>query len=432
MNLTQVESIAKATPEICGAPLRVAYDARSLVSGDGGTGKGVQLRNLIDSRWAQFQGYAPSPGKQRLTPGVVQGGSRRYLIWQQLSLPRLLREWKPDVFLAPYNTAPLWLPRGVQLVLVLHDLILMQNFKASTAKAKFLNGYRRLLIPPSVARSTHVLTVSEFSRNCILESFPETRVTVIPCTIPESWFAEPQDLEQRDNYLLLVTAPATHKNAERALRAYATYVRMAGATAANLRVVGLSAARGQFRSLAQELGTKAKVTFEHFVSAPILQQLYRRAKAVLVPSLMEGFGIPVLEAMASGTPVIASRSSSLPEVGGEALHYFDPYDEQSMAASILEVMANPALALEKVGKGQMQAAKFHPAVVRRQIDEFWFQIASNQNPLENRRGFFARPITPSIHHYFRVAHDTHVENAKQSNCPGVQQPAKQMAEPRLL
>jgi len=380
MNLQQVESIPESTPVVCNAPLRVAFDARSLVSGDGGTGKGVQLRNLINSRWAQFQGYAPAPRKQKLPSGIAQGGNLRYLIWQQLSLPRLLRESKPHVFLAPYNTAPLWLPRGVQLVLVLHDLILMHKFEGSTAKARLVNGYRRRLIPPSVARSSHVLTVSEFSRNCILESFPETRITVIPCTIPESWFAGPKDLEQRDNYLLLVTAAPPHKNAARALRAYASYVRMAGATAADLRVVGLPPAGGPFRALAHELGTEGKVIFEPFVSAPTLQLLYRRAKAVLVPSLMEGFGIPVLEAMASGTPVIASRSSSLPEVGGDALQYFDPYDEKSMAASIFEVLENPALALEKARRGYMQAAKFHPAIVRPQIDEFWFQIASNQNP----------------------------------------------------
>lgn len=371
-----VDSIAEPTPVICNAPLRVAYDAHSLVSGDGGTGKGVQLRNLIDSRWAQFQGYAPSARQKKSTAGIVQGGNHRYLIWQQASLPRLLREWKPNVFLAPYNTAPLWLPRGTQLVLVLHDLILMQKLKASTAKARILNSYRRRLIPPSVARSSHVLTVSEFSRSSILKNFPETRVTVIPCTIPESWFVGPQDLAQRDNYLLLVTADPPHKNAARALRAYASYVRMAGAAAADLRVVGLATAGEPFHTMVHELGIRGRVIFEPFVSTATLQLLYRRAKAVLVPSLLEGFGIPVLEAMASGTPVIASRSSSLPEVGGDALQYFDPYDEKSIASSIFELSVNPGLALEKARKGHIQAAKFHPAIVRRQIDEFWFQIAS--------------------------------------------------------
>ena len=356
--------------------MRVAYDALALVSGDGGTGKGLQLRNLTDSRWAEFQGYAPSPRKQKLASGIVQGGNRHYLIWQQASLPRLLKSWASNVFLAPYNTAPLWLPRSTQLVLVLHDLILMEKFKASTAWMRIQNTYRRHLIPPSVARSSHVLTVSEFSRNRILECFPQTRVTVIPCTIAESWFVEPTNLDQRDNYILLVTAAPPHKNTARALRAYARYVTMAGAGAAHLRIVGLALAGKLFREIVRQLGLDAKVTFEPFVPTSILQQLYRQAKAVLVPSLLEGFGIPVLEGMASGTPVIASRSSSLSEVGGDAIQYFDPYDETSMAESIFAVSENPVQWLETARKGHIQSQKFRPEIVRRQIDEFWFQVAS--------------------------------------------------------
>jgi glycosyltransferase involved in cell wall biosynthesis len=357
------------------AGLRVAYDAWALASGDGGTGKGLQLRNLIGSRWAEFRGYAPSPTGQERTVGLVQGGSRRYLFWQQVSLPRLIKPWKPDVFLAPYNTAPLWLPRGIQLLLVLHDLILMEKFKASTLRMRIKNSYRRLLIAPSVARSSYVLTVSEFSRNQILRNFPGTRVRVIPCTVAESWFVEPAGLKERDNYILLVTATPAHKNAARALRAYARYVGMAGTGAADLRIVGLAIGGEPFHRIVQELGLKAKVVFEPFVPTAILQQLYRRAKAVLVPSLREGFGIPVLEGMASGTPVIASHSSSLPEVGGQALYYFDPSDEKSMAKSIFELSGNPMLWSEKTREGQLQVRKYHPAIVSRQVDDFWFEIA---------------------------------------------------------
>jgi glycosyltransferase involved in cell wall biosynthesis len=365
-------------PVIRSASLRVAFDAQALVAGDGGTGKGVQLRNLIDSRWAQFQGYAPSPKNRKLTAGIVQGGSCHYLIWQQASLPGLLKSWKPNVFLAPYNTAPLYLPRATQLVLVLHDMILMQKLKASTARARIVNSYRRRLVSLSVARASYVLTVSEFSRNWILEYFPETRVSVIPCTIAESWFVGPhaRNLQQRDNYILLITATPPHKNTARALRAFAGYVRMAGAGAAHMRIVGLSGADEPFRALVLELGLREKVIFEPFLSTATLQLLYRRAKAVLVPSLLEGFGIPVLEGMASGTPVIASRSSSLPEVGGQAVQYFDPFDEKSIAASIFELTENPAMLLEMARRGHIQAAKFHPSVVRGLIDEFWFQIAS--------------------------------------------------------
>jgi glycosyltransferase involved in cell wall biosynthesis len=368
--------IPESMPLLRGAALRVAYDARALVSGDGGTGKGMQLRNLIDSRWAQFQGYAPPAEKQRLPAGIVQGGNGRYLIWQQASLPRLLKPWRPDVFLAPYNTAPLLLPRRTRLVLVLHDLILLQSFGATAIRARIVNSYRRRLIPLSVARSSYVLTVSEFSRDRILEHFPKAPVVVIPCTIPDSWFVKPRNPQRRDNYILLVTAPPPHKNTARALRAYARYVSMAGAGAAKLRIVGLAGAGESFPAMVHELRLNEKVVFEPFVSTATLQSLYRRAKAVLVPSLLEGFGIPVLEGMASGTPVITSRSSSLAEVGGEAVQYFDPLDESSIAASIFALSENPALSIEKVRMGHMQAAKFHPRIVHRKVDEFWFQIAS--------------------------------------------------------
>ncbi|MGC2402311.1 MAG: glycosyltransferase family 1 protein [Acidobacteriaceae bacterium] len=370
-----VEGDVEKMPEAHHASLRVAYDGWALASGDGGTGKGLQLRNLISSRWAEFRGYAPSPKGQERIAGLIQGGSRRYLFWQQASLPRLIKPWKPDVFLAPYNTAPLWLPRGIQLLLVLHDLILMEKFKASTARMRIVNSYRRRLISPSVTRSSYVLTVSEFSRNQILKQFPFARVRVIPCTVAESWFVEPASLHERENYILLVTATPAHKNAARALRAYAHYVGMAGAGAANLRIVGLALGGEPFQKMVQELGLNARVVFEPFIPTVILQQLYRRAKAVLVPSLREGFGIPVLEGMASGTPVIASRSSSLPEVGGRALYYFDPSDEKAMAESIFELSGNPLLWSEKAREGQLQVRKFHPAIVSRQVDDFWFEIA---------------------------------------------------------
>ena len=128
-------------------------------------------------------------------------------------------------------------------------------------------------------------------------------------------------------------------------------------SAANLRIVGLAGAGQSFPAIVQQLRLSQKVTFEPFVSTATLQLLYRRAKAILVPSLMEGFGIPVLEGMASGTPVIASRGSSLSEVGGEAVQYFDPLDETSIASSIFALSANPALSIEKVRQGTRTSRK---------------------------------------------------------------------------
>jgi glycosyltransferase involved in cell wall biosynthesis len=373
----QAEATIQSKSSVGVTALRVAFDAQALVSDDGGTGKGVQLRNLVDSRWAEFQGYAPPDRGGHSKPGIVQGGSRRYLLWQQASLPRLVRSWKPDFFLAPYNTAPLWLPSGTKLVLVLHDLIIMHKFKTVTAKKRVLDSYKRCLVAPSVARASYVLTVSEFSRDRILEQFPKARVVVIPCTLPGSWFpqANPTPLQQRDNYILLVTAAPPHKNTARALRAYAMYAKEAGVAAPKLRIVGLSRTGDQFQEMVRNLRCTDRVVFEPRVSIQTLQELYRSARAVLVPSLLEGFGIPVLEGMASGTPVIAARTSSLSEVGGGAVQFCDPLDEESIAASLRRVTEDSTLWSELAEKGQSQAAKFHPEIIHRQIDAFWRQLA---------------------------------------------------------
>jgi glycosyltransferase involved in cell wall biosynthesis len=367
-------------PAITPIPVRVGYDAQALVSEDGGTGKGLHLRNLITSRWAEFEGYAPAGNKKEIT-GVLQGGSSRYLIWQQTSLPRWLSTYKPEVFLAPYNTAPIWLPRTTRLVLVLHDLIAMQKFQHDTLKKTVVNSYKRLLITPSVAQASYVLTVSEYSRRQILELFPEARVIVIPCTIPASWFELDASVSMRPsaNYILLVTAAAPHKNTARALRAYASYVKHAGAGAANLRIVGLSQSGSQFRSMVSDLGVTNRVVFEPLVATATLQELYRGATAVLFPSLLEGFGIPVLEAMASGTPVVTSRGSSLSEVGGEAARYCDPFEETSIVEALLEVVRNANLREQMVRRGRVQAAKFHPDSVRPRVDSFWRRISSEHS-----------------------------------------------------
>jgi glycosyltransferase involved in cell wall biosynthesis len=359
-------------------PLRVTYDAQALVSKDGGMGKGVQLRNLLGSYKDTFVGLAPAGPT---VPGhIFRSGSPRYLVWQQFSLPGLLRKYNAEVFLAPYNTAPVFLPGDVKLILVLHDLILLEKFKAKTFYGKFFNLYRRLITPRSVALARVILTVSQFSKNEILRRFPQALIRIVPCSISASWFVREDALrvEDRGDYLLLVTASAAHKNARRGLEAFARYaLAVKEVCPCKLRVVGLSQALAEWSVVAQALGIEELVQFEPFLSEADLQWLYRRARAVMVPSTMEGFGIPVLEAMASGTPVISSNTASLPEVGGDAVRYFDPTDVEEMGNNLSEVLSNSRLRQEMIMKGREQAEKFHPVVVQQQVEEFWGEFAAN-------------------------------------------------------
>jgi len=104
----------------------------------------------------------------------------------------------------------------------------------------------------------------------------------------------------------------------------------------------------------------------------------------LMPSLAEGFGIPVLEAMASGVPVAASNASSLPEIGGDAAQYFDPTSTEQMAEILHRIILDTGLRARMVELGRVQARRFHPAVIRAAIQHFWDEFAQVDEPLPAR------------------------------------------------
>jgi glycosyltransferase involved in cell wall biosynthesis len=360
-------------------PLRVAYDATAFLPANGGTGKGIQLRNILGAYSKCFLGFA-TRGKNHSDQRLIQAGLSSYQFWQQLSLPRLLQKYQADFFLAPYNIAPLFIPEQTKLILVLHDLILLQRFHMSSLRQRMNSEFRRFLVPRAVSRAHVVLTVSEYSKQQIEKRFPSAQVQVIPCSIPPSWFVEEhhQQLDERENYILAVTSSAPHKNALRTLAAYATFVARADrATVPRLRIVGLSDSAQQFRGRANDLHIQDLVDIEPYLTEDELQKMYRRSRAVLVPSLMEGFGIPVLEAMASGTPVIAADATSLPEVGGTAAAYFDPTNTADFANVLEQVLSDAARQWQMVQLGFIQARQFHPKVVGGQVQTFWDNLARN-------------------------------------------------------
>jgi glycosyltransferase involved in cell wall biosynthesis len=362
-------------------PIRVAYDAQAFLSPNGGTGKGVQLRNLLGPFANTFLGFA-TKGKNYAEHALIQGGIGGYRVWQQLSLPVMLHQWKADYFLAPYNTAPLLIPKRTKLILVLHDAICLGEYVGNDLRGQVDHAYRHLLVKKAVLRADKVLTVSEYSKRQILERYPEARVRVIPCSISSIWFDADarKKIEDRDNYIFMVTASVPHKNASGALRGYARYVASVGAsggaaTAARLRIVGLSNAKEKFAREARDLGVESLVDFEPYVTDAELRDLYRRARAVLFPSFMEGFGIPALEAMASGTPVVLSNAGSLPEVGGDAAIYFDPRDVEGMGSALTQVLSDPQLQQRMMEAGLQQAQRFHPDAIQREVQEFWKEVA---------------------------------------------------------
>ena len=358
--------------------LKVGYDAQAFLSPNGGTGKGVQLRNLVGPFLDTFTGFASNEPNSSGLP-LIREGIAGHNLWQNFSLPGSLRRHRIEVFLAPYNVAPLLLPKRVQLVLVLHDTILMQGYRKADKRGRWMDAYKRWLIPRSVARAKIVLTVSEHARSEILRVFPRADVRVIPCSIAQRWFHS-RRLDERSGYLLMVTSGAPHKNATGGLRGYAEYVRRAGVNARPLKIVGLGADARPYRDLASQLDVSHLVSFLPYLSEEKLIASYQDAGALLFPSFAEGFGIPLLEAMATGTPAIVARAASLPEVGAGAACYFDPFDTSSIADALERVLSDQALRESMARRGLQRSLVYHPETVAKQVRAFWEEVAGVHVP----------------------------------------------------
>jgi glycosyltransferase involved in cell wall biosynthesis len=166
----------------------------------------------------------------------------------------------------------------------------------------------------------------------------------------------------RSNYLLHVGALAYRKNIPTLLRAVA-HLRESGKLNSRQLVLagsespGISGAQEIYQTI-QELDLTHTVVLAGHVPDDYLAGLYAEAEILVMPSLYEGFGLPVLEAMASGTPVVSSNTSSLPEVGGSAALYFPPEDHDALSQNLEAVLTNGSLAADMRSKGLKRAAEF--------------------------------------------------------------------------
>lgn len=297
--------------------------------------------------------------------------------WEQWILPRLASANHVDTLLCPYNTGPLRLPPGIRLVLVIHDLIFLdRTVERSVSMVQNVGRLYRQIVVPRVARKAfHIVTVSAYSKERItaLLGIPESRITVIPNAIGDFWFDHGAKAEVDSPYLLTVAGEAPSKNLDRLIQAFAKV--HSGLPRLRLVVVGVKpAAHLHFHEVAAKFGVADRVTFSPYLTDDELKRLYLSAQVYVCPSLAEGFGIPVLEAMALGVPVACSNRSSLPEVCGDAATYFDPYDTSSIAESILAVINTPHQTSSRIERGRARAAHFAEANVAQQIMKFWRRL----------------------------------------------------------
>jgi glycosyltransferase involved in cell wall biosynthesis len=355
---------------------RVAYDSRLAIEPFRGMGR--YLRTLIAGRRDQFIGFCAS-GESSDSLHLIADGFRFYPLWEQWSLPRLVAKHDIGMLIAPYNTAPLWLPNGTRLVLVVHDLIFLDDSPLSHSIYQNVGRiYRRMVVPRAVHRASVILTVSEYTKSRIVERFAIAPglIHVIPNSIDTEWFERPALSGERERFIFMVSGEAPSKNLMRGIESFARLVQRTGDRQILLKIAGAKRKfHAPFVQAAERLGVGQQVELLGYVSDQALRSLYQTSQLFVLPSISEGFGIPVLEAMASGVPVALSSGGSLPEVGGDAALYFDPYSIEDMASRMIEILNTETVREKLTCEGEKQARKFHEAQVRPLIEQFWKSIA---------------------------------------------------------
>ena len=344
--------------------LRIAVDGRELRAG---VRTGIRRYTLEVLRAAAARGLECIAYVDRATdfdgaPGVTRatlGGVTQW--WDQVALPAALRRDAVDVFLSPYYKRPLAAP--CPTVITIHDL--------------FFIGYpgrRRPLYDAAMTRlarlyaagASAIIADSEHSRRAIVErlGLAAERTVVIPVGLgPEFRPTAPSPAQRAryalgPRYALYVGNFMPHKNLPRLLRAWAALPETLRSGHRLVLAGGDLARRPALASLAASLGLGDRVGLPGLIDDADLPALYGGAAVVVQPSLEEGFGLPVLEAMACGAPVVAGRRGALPEVVGDAGVLVDPEDEPALTAALARVLGSPVERQGLVGRGLARSAHF--------------------------------------------------------------------------
>jgi glycosyltransferase involved in cell wall biosynthesis len=286
--------------------------------------------------------------------------SRTHLLAQMAVLPALARRRRLDVLHSLANIGPLAAP-GLRRVVTLLDVIWLHQGQ-QWERGRAARGFA-LLSRVSARRADRVITISRSARDDILTSLSlaPDRVDVAPLGVRLDPSIQPANevdvrasLELDGPVILSVAQKRPYKNLGSLIRAVAELEERA-----TLVLVGAPTAHeDELRALACQLNVDDRVRFPGWVPEPELEGLYRLASCFVLPSLIEGFGLPVLEAMARGVPVACSDRPALPEVAGEAAILFDPQNQDAVTAAIKRLLGDPALARTLVGRGRERVRSF--------------------------------------------------------------------------
>ncbi len=297
----------------------------------------------------------------------VVESSAGYGVREHLSIPFKLRRLGAELLHSPHYVRPLLCP--IPSVVTIHDCIhlLFPQYLPNRMAWR----YARYMMGSAIRHSAVVFTVSEASRADILRFYSwadPDKVHVVPNAIDTELLERPDEKEMervreryqvRGRFVLFAGNVKPHKNLERLIRAFALVREQGERDDLQLLLIGDDVSRyGALRRAVEKTGLRQDVRFFGFVPPSTLAALYRMASVFAFPSLYEGFGLPPLEAMSCGTPVVTSRISSLPEVVGDAAVLVDPYSVEDIALGISRLLDDHDLRRQLIDKGLARARSF--------------------------------------------------------------------------
>src|SRR3954469_23967505 len=341
--------------------MRVAIDIRRA----GDYGFGTYIRNIINQlgrmdhetdyfligERKHLEQFEPLPANFQLFDYRHDPGS----LHTHLHLPWILRDRRVDILHMPWFYAPAVVP--MRLVLTIHDLsdVLLRE----TGIAPVVQTGRLFFARRAVRRANHIFAVSHASKRDVARTFSisESKISVVYNAVDEAFLHEPLSadadriLERHaatGPYVLYAGAIKPQKNLPRLIEAFAVAKAELAAYPEfkdlKLLVIGEAPTRhAELRSAVIRARVREDVRFLGFVPLPMLRVFYARSLAFLFPSLYEGFGLPPLEAMAHGAPVLTSNVSSLPEVFRDAALFVNPENVFDIARGIRQILTEPAL-----------------------------------------------------------------------------------------
>jgi glycosyltransferase involved in cell wall biosynthesis len=351
--------------------VRIGIDARKLHD----FGIGTYIRNLLrqlarldrDTDFVLLCRPEDAPGLSALgenfRPVIETAGN--YSLAEQWRIPLALRRERVTLFHAPHYVLPPLVP--CRSVVTIHDCIHLMF--PQYLPNRFAFGYARASIASASRRATRVLTVSESSKRDILRfvNLPPEKIDVIYNAYDERFTVEPLEedvirvrdrYQLHDEFVLYAGNVKPHKNLERLIDAF-HLVRKRGLDHLKLVMIGDEISKyAALRRAVHQHQLHKYVRFLGYMPEETLAVMYRLAGVFVFPSLYEGFGLPPLEAMVSGTPVVTSNVSSLPEVAGDAAVLVDPYDPASIADGIYKVLTDAHLRRDLRRKGLARASQF--------------------------------------------------------------------------